>query len=362
MDESARRRIAKLQSLPVGKHVTLVPPRRPAMPSFSPPKFAVSEDAVDVDVLECTLDARDLDLEWNNPMNSPGELAELLVDRCARVTTALEAGGFPRVVSLSCPVTVVGDVHGNVAAVAAALDQAVPDRPTVFLGDYVDRGRYSIRTVALLTRVWLDRAGTPGPLVLLAGNHEQPEVNGNLRGYGDACLLAECLQAFGASAGPVVWTAINAMFRKLPVAAVLDGAVVCTHGGLPLTGGMPALKLSDHALHPLAREQVLWYDFAMDADLSSSRGVVPSPRGSDVKMFDKHVALGFLDASGLSCWIRAHQAIKDGCAVSANSRVLTVFSTPWDHFPAGTPTKGAVVKVHGPHEATVVRMTFKMMA
>lgn len=69
----------------------------------------------------------------------------------------------------------IGDMHGRADLVALLLEaiardlaqDPAPDASIIGLGDYVDRGPQSARTLALLC------AASPAPLIALRGNHEQ---------------------------------------------------------------------------------------------------------------------------------------------------------------------------------------------
>jgi hypothetical protein len=51
--------------------------------------------------------------------------------------------------------------------------------------------------------------------------------------YQDGSFLTQCLATFGESEGMAVWEAVNVYFDTLPLAASIDGAVFCVHGGIP---------------------------------------------------------------------------------------------------------------------------------
>ena len=96
-----------------------------------------------------------------------------------------------------------------------------PKTRYLFMGDYVDRGSFSVETVSLLMAFKLRH---PRDVFLLRGNHETRIVNFQ---YG---FLDECKRKY--EKGVELWTHYQHVFNCLPVAAVVGRRIFCAHGGI----------------------------------------------------------------------------------------------------------------------------------
>jgi len=72
---------------------------------------------------------------------------------------------------VKCPVTVCGDIHGQFHDLMELfkIGGKSPDTNYLFMGDYVDRGYYSVETVTLLVCL---KVRFKDRITILRGNHE----------------------------------------------------------------------------------------------------------------------------------------------------------------------------------------------
>lgn len=143
----------------------------------------------------------------------------------------------------------------------------------VFLGDFVDRGYFSLETFTLLMCL---KAKFPDRITLVRGNHESRQIT---QVYG---FYEECQTKYGNSS---VWKSCCQVFDFLALAAIVDGKVLCVHGGLS-----PEIRTLDQ-IRVVARAQEIPHEGAFcDLVWSDPEEVetwAVSPRGAGWLFGDK---------------------------------------------------------------------------
>ena len=174
----------------------------------------------------------------------------------------------------------------------------------IFLGDFVDRGYFSLETLTLLLCL---KARYPNRVTLVRGNHESRQIT---QVYG---FYEECQQKYGNAS---VWKACCQVFDFLVLGAVIDGKVLCVHGGLS-----PEIRTLDQ-IRVIARAQEIPHEGAFcDLVWSDPEDVgtwAVSPRGAGW-LFGNKVATEFNHVNGFQLIARAHQLVNEGYKVCKTS-------------------------------------------
>lgn len=166
-----------------------------------------------------------------------------------------------------------------------------PDTNYLFMGDFVDRGYYSVETFLLLLAL---KVRYPERITLIRGNHESRQIT-QVYGFYD-----ECLRKYGSVN---VWRYCTEIFDYLALAAIIDNKIFCVHGGLsPTISTLDEIRMID-------RKQEVPHDGAM-ADLMWSDpddivGWMVSPRGAGY-LFGSDIVEKFNRENNIDLICRAH--------------------------------------------------------
>ena len=231
--------------------------------------------------------------------------------------------------------TVLGDLHGCYSCLKAAVTQArffeklaafradpqrAPEPKLVLLGDYIDRGMFSINGV--LRSVLSLYLEAPEHVVVLRGNHEYfLEYEGNVYG---GVKPSEAIDTLKPHVPVDVFRAYMRMFDALPTMLLFDRTLL-VHGGIPRDVTIKQ-KLSDLSglNDPELRFQMLWSD-------PSTADVIPSALQEQTARFafGRLQAQRFLQRIGCVALIRGHDKIAAGFRVEYNEPsvlLCTLFS------------------------------------
>ncbi|KAJ2253050.1 Protein phosphatase methylesterase 1 [Coemansia sp. RSA 455] len=253
--------------------------------------------------------------EWLETVRKCDCLSESDVKKlCERVKELLMEES--NVQPVHSPVTVCGDIHGQFYDVMKLLRVGgePPETNYIFMGDFVDRGYYSLETFTLLMCL---KARWPDKITLLRGNHESRQIT-QVYGFYD-----ECHMKYG---NANVWKYCCQVFDYLTLAAIVDGRVLCVHGGLS-----PDLRTLDQ-MRTIQRCQEIPHEGPfcdlMWSDPEDIDSWAVSPRGAGW-LFGARVTDEFNHVNGLTLLARAHQLVQEGYKFMFPERSLvTVWSAP----------------------------------
>ncbi|ORX35049.1 Metallo-dependent phosphatase-like protein [Kockovaella imperatae] len=213
------------------------------------------------------------------------------------------------------PVTICGDIHGQFFDLMELfkVGGSCPETSYVFMGDFVDRGFYSVETFLILL---LLKVRYPDRITLIRGNHESRQIT-QVYGFYD-----ECMRKYGSSN---VWRYCCDVFDYLSLGAVVDGRVFCVHGGLsPSIARLDQIRVIDRRQevpHEGPMCDLLW----SDPDDIVNWGM--SPRGAGF-LFGGDIVDQFNRNNDIELIARAHQLVMEGYKLMFDRKIVTVWSAP----------------------------------
>lgn len=226
------------------------------------------------------------------------------------------------------PTIIIGDLHGQIHDLQRIIYDIKID-PTknryLFLGDLVDRGDWSIEVATI---VFLMKILFPKNVFVLRGNHECPLVN-NIYGF-----QQECERTFdektsrGDAYGKILWGCFNSAFQYLPICALVQEKIFCTHGGIsPHLQNLEDLDSIDRSTLATIPDDGIVCDltWADPEENTDSSGYTENERGCSVT-FNSSVAKSFCEKFNLLFICRAHQMVDNGFEFFADKHLITVFS------------------------------------
>ncbi|OHT12012.1 Serine/threonine-protein phosphatase PP1 [Tritrichomonas foetus] len=247
---------------------------------------------------------------------------------CEEATNILKPQG--PLLKIDPPCYVVGDIHGDLHDLLRIFSEVgdLTKTKIIFLGDYIDRGGFSLEVVIVLFTVLCK---FPNNVILLRGNHEFPNV------YSCTSLSDELKGLYQNNS---LFHVIHNVFIWLPLATLVAGKYLCLHGGI----GPDLNSISDiqNIPYPITNydESKLVADILWSDPCKTIMNFLDSTRGCGM-FFGQTAISQFIKENNLKMLIRAHQCIYDGVEIFKDL-VMTVFSTS---FYNDEENKGAFVHI-----------------
>ena len=216
---------------------------------------------------------------------------------------------------VDAPVTICGDIHGQFFDLKELFNVGgeCPDTNYLFMGDFVDRGFYSVETFLLLLAL---KVRYPDRITLIRGNHESRQIT-QVYGFYD-----ECLRKYGSVN---VWRYCTEVFDYLSLSALIEGKIFCVHGGLS-----PSITTLDQ-IRTIDRKQEIPHDGSMCdlmwSDPEDIDGWGLSPRGAGY-LFGGDITAQFNQTNKIELIGRAHQLVMEGYKYMFSESLVTVWSAP----------------------------------
>ncbi|KAI9267971.1 serine/threonine-protein phosphatase 2B catalytic subunit A1 [Phascolomyces articulosus] len=223
---------------------------------------------------------------------------------------------------------VCGDIHGQYYDLMKLFEIGGDPASTrfLFLGDYVDRGYFSIECVLYL---WALKIWYPKSFFLLRGNHECRHLTDYFT------FKIECEHKYTNR----VYDACMESFCALPLAAVMNKQFLCVHGGLsPELHVLDDFKNINRFCEPPTHGlmcDLLWADPMENFGQENTRDHFVHNHVRGCSYFYSYAATcAFLERNSLLSVIRAHEAQDAGYRMYRKSKttsfpaVITIFSAP----------------------------------
>ena len=199
----------------------------------------------------------------------------------------------------------------------------------IFLGDFCDRGLYSLEVILLLFAL---KIKYPDFIYLIRGHHEDININEKY-GLGEECherLLDDIKNPLS------IFSNINKVFDYLPFGVLVDNNILLIHGGIG--SSINSLEDIENIKRPINIEHnvtsnaqlniidLLWSEYSDNIDDIEVNNERDKNKNGFIVKYGKERLNKFLVDNKINLIITAHQFVKEGFTTFNNDRLLTVFS------------------------------------
>lgn len=219
-----------------------------------------------------------------------------LIDDCNRILK-----NEPNLIVLQDPLTVVGDIHGQFYDLLKIFEVGGNPENTkyLFLGDFVDRGSFSIEVLILLYSI---KINFPETVYFLRGNHECRQMT-TFFNFRDECKYKYDQE---------LYEIVMDSFDLMPLSCIVNGKFLALHGGIsPELKNLDDIKRVDRFKEP--PRQGIFCDLLWSDPVDNDDGICENVyRVNDVRgcsyFYGNDAVRKFLDDNQLISVIRAHEA------------------------------------------------------
>ena len=304
-------------------------------------------------------------LFYNAPIQQIQSFYNDLKEICIEVSKLLEKE--ERALRINGQTYVIGDIHGNLEDLLTLEQCLWKNMPLLtanflFLGDYVDRGRWGFECFLYLM---IMKLMLPNKVYLLRGNHEIRCIQLKYSFH------KELLKKYGNNYGQRIFELYNYVFDRLPFCAVVNESIYCAHGGIPYSAQtieqlnqMPVC-IQDPEIEAATVWEILWTDpleynkFGETAEVLNipinafNGAYLPNIKRGTSYVFNEYAASAFLKVNRLKYIIRAHEVPASGYKFNFGTLCTTVFSC--SHY-CGADNECAVVYIDRDGRLRIVRI------
>ncbi|KAK8888721.1 hypothetical protein M9Y10_033455 [Tritrichomonas musculus] len=306
--------------------------------------------------------------QTNNENPIPSFDEKVLIDLCSEVQKIFE--NEDNILELSGDLIIVGDIHGSLHDLLRILKFIDENNARVlFLGDYVDRGEFSLECITILFAMKVMKQDS---VYLIRGNHEfdslcsqygfkkeidhhhnprrivlpphnkvnktiqsiltfnfeeeeeeeeKPTEKNNCDEYYENRVDANCYRY-----SPNLYEAFIKAFSYLPICSIINNTSFCIHGGLsPILEKVDLIRTAINRPINTFEENNLLSDLTWSDPSNHANMFSENHRGRGC-LFNYHVVYNFLKKNSLNRVIRAHECVKNGICESFHQTCITVFS------------------------------------